>query len=364
MQEVEFLLPPLSYLQKDGEEYLEMTDKGPVRAIPVRVNVNQLARTCEQVVGQKKELHIQSFEHALRELERALMEQDNAFAQRLGKDATTALVKQDEPGYGLRKLADGILGECKKQLEEHRKLPPSSYLEDTLFQALVHEMLSVVRMGRSKLQLYLDDGSRYIITIKDMPMRSAHRENLARMHRLLEQSSSTTSGEEQAASGSPETIALRLCKEEGLLRDSVTEKNEMGETRIMVAAADDWKPAHIKLLAAAGADVNERMERDGTTPTMKAATSGHTATVKELAALGADVKAANNDGWTAVMLAALGGHTATVKELAGLGADVKAATNDGRTAVMAAAAGGHTATVKELAWLVGDVAADNEDSFS
>ena len=84
MQEVEFLFPPVSYLQMHGEEYLEMTEKGPVRAIQVRVNVNQLARTCEQVVGQKKELHIQSFEHALRELERALMEQDRAFAERLG----------------------------------------------------------------------------------------------------------------------------------------------------------------------------------------------------------------------------------------------------------------------------------------
>ncbi len=72
------------------------------------------------------------------------------------------------------------------------------------------------------------------------------------------------------------------------MRGSVTEKNELGETRIMVAAADVWKPAHIHLLAAAGADVNERMESDGTTPIMKAAACGHTATVKELAGLGAD----------------------------------------------------------------------------
>ncbi len=61
----------------------------------------------------------------------------------------------------------------------------------------------------------------------------------------------------------PSPSVFANCKEEGLLRDSVTEKNEMGETRIMVAAADDWKPAHIKLLAAAGAYVNEQMETYG-----------------------------------------------------------------------------------------------------
>ncbi len=69
----------------------------------------------------------------------------------------------------------------------------------------------------------------------------------------------------------------------------MTEKNELGETRIMVAAADDWKPAHVRLLVAAGADVHERMESDGNTPAMKAATCGHTATVEVLAGLGADL---------------------------------------------------------------------------
>ena len=30
--------------------------------IPVRLNTNQLSITCEKIVGQKKELHITSFE--------------------------------------------------------------------------------------------------------------------------------------------------------------------------------------------------------------------------------------------------------------------------------------------------------------
>ena len=101
-------------------------------------------------------------------------------------------------------------------------------------------------------------------------------------------------------------MSLELCKKEWLLMHLIREKNEQGETRILVAAAEDWKRGHIRLLTAAGASVNEKME-DGATP--KAAMCGHTATVKELHSLGAesaDVKAAKNDGVTAVMAAAQG----------------------------------------------------------
>ncbi len=360
-QEVEFLFPPMSFLQIQDDEYLEIALQGPVRVIPVRVNVNQLAPTCEQIVGQKKDLHIQSFEHAVWELGRELLEQGDTFAKRLEKDSTARFVKEQEPGYGLKQLADVIIDDCTKQLEEHRQLAPSQYLEDSLFQTLVHEMLSVVHMGRSKLQLYLEDDSRYIRYLKNMPSRAAHRENLVRMYRLLQQASSSSCDTQASGNNNQKTIARRLCKEEGLLRESVTEKNELGETRIMVAAADDWKPAHIQLLVAAGADVNEKIESDGTTPTMKAATCGHTETVKELAGLGADVKAVRNDGGTAVMLASQGGHTATVAALAAVGADVNASANDGNTAVMSAAHGGHTATVTALAGLGADVKAAAND---
>ena len=92
-QEIEYLFSPLSYIQIQGEEYLEVTEKGPVRVIPARVNVNQLAMTCEQVVAQKKELHIQSFKHAVRELHRALLEEDAVFAARVKKDGSAIFVK-------------------------------------------------------------------------------------------------------------------------------------------------------------------------------------------------------------------------------------------------------------------------------
>ena len=83
----------MSFLQIQDDEYLEIAPQGPVRVIPVRANVNQLALTCEQIVGQKKDLHIQSFKHSLLELQQSLLEQSDAFDQRIKKDASALTVR-------------------------------------------------------------------------------------------------------------------------------------------------------------------------------------------------------------------------------------------------------------------------------
>jgi ankyrin repeat protein len=166
-------------------------------------------------------------------------------------------------------------------------------------------------MVRSKFEIYMEDKSRYIQMVQSLPICAAHRERIASMHRELSAIPDTADESEQ---NRRKAKAVLLCKAEGLLKNSVEEENEQGESKIMEATADDWKPSHIRLLAAAGADVNAKTT-DGTAPIIKAAWCGHTAAVKELHSLGADVKAADNNGTTAVINAAIGGHTATVKAL-------------------------------------------------
>ena len=348
-QEIQFLFPPLTYIQKAGEEYMELTKDGVVTMIPVRLNANQLSMTCDRIVGQKKELHITAFEYALEKLRQQLLGKEGEFAARFSKDFSSSI--SDFKGYSLERFVDGIWDECRNVLAQHRDIEPEDMLDDVHSRFLVQEMLSTVHMAQSKLDLYLEDTSRCLMIMKDMKIRDAHRERMASLYRKLDA---------MPLSDERVNISLQLCKTQWLLKESVHEKNELGETKIFEAAAEDWKPSHIRLLTAAGADVNEKMAH-GTTPTIKAAMCGHTTTVKELHSLGADVKAADNDGMTAIVAAAAGGHTATVKELHSLGADDKAARNDGRTALMLAAWGGHTATVKELHSLGADLeAADND----
>lgn len=51
--------------------------------------------------------------------------------------------------------------------------PPDAVLDEDLYRCLVHEKLSAVRMGRSKLDLYLEDKGRFLFQLKDMPIRDS-----------------------------------------------------------------------------------------------------------------------------------------------------------------------------------------------
>jgi ankyrin repeat protein len=359
-QEIEYLFPPLTFLQLEGTEQIEVTALGPIRLLTVRANVNQRAMTCEMIVGLKRQLHIDGFDFALQALRGKMMDsaQRKRFSERFAKDTCSSWLQYKD--WTIENFANKILDECNDYLRKHKEITAEEMLDDGVYRMLVHEMLSSLQMGWSKLELYLKDGSRYMSVMENMRIRAAHRERVARHYKQLAESKHLEKTSSGAESETTVKKAIQLCIEEGLLKESVQDQNELGETKIMEAAADDWKQSHIRLLIDARACVNET-KSDGTTATMLAAQCGHTATVKVLHALGADVRAADNNGVTAAIWASRGGHTATVKELHALGADVRAADNDGATAVIDAAEGGHTATVKQLYALGADVkAADNE----
>jgi hypothetical protein len=75
----------MTFLQISGEEYVEVTAQGPVRMIPVRINVNKQP-TCEQIRKQKQELHISAFEYALDELRHQLLGQEEEFKAQFARD--------------------------------------------------------------------------------------------------------------------------------------------------------------------------------------------------------------------------------------------------------------------------------------
>ena len=59
--------------------------------IPVRLNTNQLSITCEKIVGQKKELHITSFEYALEKVCQQMMEKQEEYARRFAADFSSSI---------------------------------------------------------------------------------------------------------------------------------------------------------------------------------------------------------------------------------------------------------------------------------
>ena len=82
LQEVEYLFAPGSFLQRTGEDYVECTAGGPVRIIGARINANNTMRTTEQLLEQKKEMHLSAFTFCLDEMAMGLASKESTFQLR------------------------------------------------------------------------------------------------------------------------------------------------------------------------------------------------------------------------------------------------------------------------------------------
>ncbi len=94
----------------------------------------------------------------------------------------------------------------------------------------------------------------------------------------------------------------------------VDEVHEDGETLLLRAAGCESCLELMRLLIAAGADVNHA-DADGCTPLYRACTAFNRDGARLLAEAGADVNAATLEGETPLMNAALGNHAEMVKIL-------------------------------------------------
>jgi len=143
-----------------------------------------------------------------------------------------------------------------------------------------------------------------------------------------------------AAQGHIEAVQLLIAAQAG-----INFKDRFGRTALMYAAADfdrtgrypsadylqdlhDRKKEVIKILLAAGANVNERTNA-GNTALMYPASSGDVEIASILIDAGADVDIQNNDGITALMCVAHNGNKKIVTLLIDAGAKVNIASNEG-----------------------------------
>ena len=143
---------------------MECTPLGPVRVISVRVNANNASRTVEQIVGQKKEMHLTAFDYCIEELQRDMQSQQHVFDERSKRDA--AFIVKSCNSRCFQVFVRLILEECKGFLSLHAAMKAEDLLEDEKYRAAVVEMLEVKKMAKSNLQLYISDWSLSSVQLK------------------------------------------------------------------------------------------------------------------------------------------------------------------------------------------------------
>jgi hypothetical protein len=232
------------------------------------VNLNLRSRTVEELLGQKKSLHLSSFRFLLEEsrAELSALAASDAAAERAARDSYPFVVL----GLTMHDLLGSIETGCADALKRHEAVPPQSYLDSALYRSLVAESLDTALMARSKLRWWLE-GSNTLDFVRARPLRRAHREYLMILERRL------------AASGASKVQrqreALELCRLRGLVSSTVDERNEIKEDRLQQAAAEGAGAAVLRLLVSAGADPNAWTRRGDWCAVMLASLNGHTDTV-------------------------------------------------------------------------------------
>jgi ankyrin repeat protein len=343
---VEYLFPPGSFLQRTGEDCVECTPDGPVRIIGARVNANNTMRTTEELLAQKKTMHLAAFKYSVEELGRWLEAKRGAFEGRLANDSSRISEAAFCPSF--EKFTAGLTELVSASMERHKEVDAAAYHDDDRYRAMVIEMLDARRMAVSKMELYLSDQSQYLSHLHEMTLRDAHRALLSFQRRTVHKHGLDEAGRKE--------MALALCRAEGLIRASVDEVNEAGEPIMVQGAADGWDHDKLWLLQCAGADVNS-VSSSGQqwTPLMIAGFCGRAATVRALVDLQADVNQTNANMESALSLAAFAGHADVVRLVVELKADVNPADKDGVPGLLMAAAAGHVDAVKALLELRADV---------
>jgi hypothetical protein len=292
--DVEYLFVPCSFLGPDGPTQFLIDDNGlGVRVVPVRISTSHSARTVEDLLGEKKSMHITAFKYLLKETRETLVliaewggESEppaacapvviGAAAKRLARDVTRGQVGPNPVGWLLAR----IIGECEGRLREHEAVDARDYADNAVSQRLVGEMLDTRRWAISKLCLWLEDPTQYITFVVNFPLRMCHR--LLTNFRTQSVSKASTAEERR-------TAALAVCKARGTVLARIDEINNVGENPLATAAAAGFGAADIRLLITAGAAVNG----SGVAPLVESARYGHVDVVVALLEAKASVNIAD-----------------------------------------------------------------------
>jgi len=288
-----------------------------------------------------------------------------------------------EPSLHNACLIPSILQQCREWKELAIESPEPAVLnDDVLYLLVVAEACELKRLAVNKVEAWLEDSNLLVSAVKSMTLSEADQHVVCRWGRELLEAKTSVQNDPPLPSvvtwcpaarskqvalkqAQVTSVAMRLCRMQGLLVSSVDEvlDESSGETMLMRQAAMG-NDAAVRLLVDAGAR-RDAADIKGQTALMYAAAAGQRETALSLVKeCDADASTADKNGKTPVWKADSKGHTETVRALVQeCGADASTAYENGWTPVLVAAAfSGHTETVLALVQeCVADSNAANEN---
>jgi len=296
--EDEVLFPPRSCLEVIGEQRLEMTPVGEVIVVPARINSNQKTETIESIQGKRKHLHMQVLKNTIDEVYRDLgvLVNSSEFEERAQADISA--VHSSAEMYLLRE----IHMECLEWLSRDENKDPAWFNDDDNFKSAVRQGVELKGMALNKFLAWLRNDNVLAANLIYDRFREVKRTSLSKLQKDFMRAKASADTEETAR------LALKLCKEKGLVRNSVEEINELLETPL-IAAATEGNLLGLELLIDARADINGSDEVQEQSAVEAAVAAGETKCLHALIKAGAKVEE------RAVILACDRGHIDCLQEL-------------------------------------------------
>ena len=338
--ENEYIWPPCSFLEPEGSSFLNISAEGIVRMIPVRVNANLKSQTLEEIVSQKKATHLSSLRYRIDEIKikfekyKTEFFEDKLLQQRLVSKGIASCTH-------ISAFVDKITAECEDLFLKHQMISDEVFNTEENYRSLVTEMLEITVFAQSKIDLWRLDSSWGLMNVDSLRLRMAHRLTMDFKSKQVWK----FHGEQR------EKLALEICKDKGLVVNSIDEYNELGECPVLRAAAEGGTELDFTLLQAAGGDLQSKSKAGGKSAVQLAAEGGHTHSITALHTLFQKDLMINDidfHGWSPLMSASCHGHVKCVRELLALLASPLHQDGAGRTALHVAAESGHTAVLKVL----------------
>ncbi len=253
--EEEYLYMPLSFLQQDRDVYTEVTAKGVVTIVPVRIIPNLKTQTVEEALERKKSLHISAFEYQIDETRHTVKELMNSeeAEEKLRKSRALGEARQDVMAewdkVTTSAIVTNVLGKCKEVLHRHEQCAVEDFTDDIVYRALAVEMISTRTWAISTIRCALEftaDWRHFGLWVEGLDLLHFHRQYLGFLKEQIRDSPPDSDCRRETA--------LRLCQVSGLVERDVGAMNHRRESKLAVAVHEGMGLDRLGLLLDAGAD--------------------------------------------------------------------------------------------------------------